>query len=173
VYSTYLDKTIPPQSYTCIAFSAGWAPTDTGWYIVKSWIEARPGVDVVLQNSNFERRYYVKEVPVKIAGNVNQSVQGNTSNIPTTFALMLNTPNPFKNYTTIRWQIPMKSNVTMLIYDATGRTIKRLVNGDFAPGYYNINWNRTDDNNQKVSAGIYFLKYEDAMNKSELKLIIQ
>jgi hypothetical protein len=172
VYSTYLDKTIPPQSYTCIAFSAGWAPTDTGWYIVKSWIDARPGVDVVLQNSNIERRYYVKEIPVKNVGNVNQSVQGNSTNNPTTFALMPNTPNPFKNYTTIRWQIPLKSNVTISIYDATGRVIKTLVNNEFNVGYYNTNWNCADENNHTVSAGIYFYEMRADNYLARYKMVI-
>jgi flagellar hook assembly protein FlgD len=73
-----------------------------------------------------------------------------------TFVLMPNRPNPFESRTTIQWQAPVSSNVTILIYDATGRVVKTLVNGNYNPGSYTTNWNRSDDNNQTVAAGIYF-----------------
>jgi hypothetical protein len=171
VYSKYEDRTIAPFSYLCIAFQTGWMPSDTGWYLVRSEIEARPNVDVILENNTWEKRYYFINASEYAANNnTNPAVQGNA--IPSTFGLMSNVPNPFSNRTTIRWQIPVVSNVNVSIFDATGRIVKTLVNTNYTPGYYNTTWNCTDNSNTKVAAGIYF--YEMRANNfiSRHKMII-
>ena len=158
VYSRYEDVTMPPETYYCVPFQSGWSATDPGWYKVESWIQALPQYDAVTQNNSWVKRYYVTNLgPItRINSEINPSVQGNTMNIPNTFGLMANKPNPFSTHTTIYWQIPIASNVTITIYDATGRNIKTLVNGQTNPGTYSTSWNRMDNNNQKVAAGIYF-----------------
>jgi len=89
-----------------------------------------------------------------------------------TFAMMPNRPNPFESRTTIKWQVPVSSNITILIYDATGRVVKTLVNGNYNPGSYTTNWNRSDDNNQTVAAGIYFCEMRANNYVSRHKMII-
>jgi hypothetical protein len=149
VYSQYLDRTLAPRTYLCIYYSSGWVANDTGLYKAVSYIETRPGLDSVVDNNRIERYYYA-------AHSSGSGPMGEVSTLPQTFGLMQNSPNPFRSVTTIRWQIPSESRVTISIYDATGRNIKTLANSTFVPGYYNTTWNCTDDRNQKVSAGIYF-----------------
>ena len=65
-------------------------------------------------------------------------------------------PNPFKNQTTIYYELPEKCNVNFEIYNDIGQKIKTLVNRNQPAGKYSIVWNGTDDSEKQVSSGIYF-----------------
>jgi hypothetical protein len=172
VYSRYLDRTLNAMSYACIAFSTGWTPTTQGWYKVKSWIEALPGIDIISENSTTEKRYYVASTVAKTENKSNQSQQNNSSNTPTTYKLTGNNPNPFSNFTEIQLQIPTATYVSVTIYDATGKVVKNLVNDNLNAGIYQRNWNRTDNNHKKVPAGIYFYEMKANNYTARRKMVI-
>lgn len=69
-----------------------------------------------------------------------------------------NYPNPFNPETEIRYAIPIGGNVELTIYNMVGQTIRTLVKGTMSAGEYSVNWNSTDDNGQRVAAGVYFYK---------------
>jgi len=172
VYTRYKDVTMNAGTYYCIPYSTGWTATEPGSYIVRSWIEALPGVDVVPENSIWERKYYVI-LPVANANNTsNPTLQSSFGSTPNTFSLMANNPNPFSKITNIQWQIPIQSNVAITIYDATGKIVKNLVNENMSAGVYNLPWNRTDDNNRQVPAGIYFYEMKSGDYTARRKMII-
>jgi len=175
VYSKYEDQTLIAQSYTCIAFQTGWSPSDTGWYLVRSWLETRDGVDVVPQNNSWEKHYYFINSGPSEEGIVktNDPIQNaGSASVPTTFGLMANRPNPFMTHTAIQWQIPVSSNVVISIYDATGRIVKTIVNGSYTPGYYNVTWDRSDENHNKVASGIYFFEMRTDKYSARHKMVI-
>ncbi|MEO0092412.1 MAG: Calx-beta domain-containing protein, partial [candidate division WOR-3 bacterium] len=165
VYSRYLDRTLAPASYVCLYYQSGWVPTEEGLYKIVSWIETRPGYDLVAENNLIERYYYAKRP-------MGENVQGTPSGMPTTFALLQNYPNPFANITQIRWQIPRESRVTISVYDATGRIVKTLVNDRFNAGYYSTLWNGTDNNNRKVASGIYFYEMQADNYTARYKMVV-
>ena len=41
-----------------------------------------------------------------------------------------------------------------------GQLIKTLVNESKAPGFYNVEWDGTNESNSKVASGIYFYRIE-------------
>jgi hypothetical protein len=53
-----------------------------------------------------------------------------------TFRLLQNYPNPFNPSTTIRFAIPERSHVTLIVYDMLGRHIAMLVDDFLNPGAY-------------------------------------
>ncbi len=71
--------------------------------------------------------------------------------LPTEFSLNQNYPNPFNPTTTIRFSLPTAADVQISIYNSLGQEIETLVNRQFGPGYYEVNWEATD-----YSSGIYF-----------------
>jgi len=91
--------------------------------------------------------------------------------LPTEFLLEQNYPNPFNPVTTIKYQIPERSNVKLLIYDIMGREIRTLVNENKDIGYYSINWNGKDNSSQTVSSGVYLLKI-NAGNFTKVKKMV-
>ena len=57
--------------------------------------------------------------------------------------------------TTISYELPEQSHVTIVIYDMLGREVKELVSGELVRGYYKAVWDATDSFGKPVSAGIY------------------
>jgi hypothetical protein len=80
-----------------------------------------------------------------------------------TYHLFQNYPNPFNPATTISFQIPETSFVTLSIYDLNGRLIETLINESKNAGYYTIKWNA-----DHIVSGIYIYRI-DAGNFSSVK----
>ncbi|MCC6550376.1 MAG: S8 family serine peptidase [Ignavibacteriaceae bacterium] len=76
---------------------------------------------------------------------------------PLTYALDQNYPNPFNPSTVIQYQIPEAGQVTLTVYDITGRELKILVNEYIQPGTWHANFDGTG-----LSSGVYF--YEIKVN---------
>ncbi len=65
-------------------------------------------------------------------------------------------PNPFNPTTQIRYNIPKTSGkIELTIYDAVGHIIRSL---PAAPGNSSVVWNGDDNNNRKVSSGVYIVR---------------
>jgi len=75
--------------------------------------------------------------------------------LPNVFTLEQNYPNPFNPITTIKYQIPELSFVTLTIYDVLGSEVVILVNEEKPAGTYKINWYA-----EKLSSGIYFYRIQ-------------
>ncbi len=80
-------------------------------------------------------------------------VQRNGDELPKTFALQQNFPNPFNPSTTISFSVAEQAMVTVSVYDVLGRTAETIVNEDLTAGYYHIRWRA-----EYLSAGIYFYR---------------
>ena len=75
--------------------------------------------------------------------------------IPTAYALSQNYPNPFNPTTTIKYQIPELSFVTIKVYDVLGIEIATLVNEEKAVGSYEVEFDATS-----LPSGIFFYKLQ-------------
>jgi hypothetical protein len=73
--------------------------------------------------------------------------------IPVGYALEQNYPNPFNPVTTISYQLPTQSHVTLKIFDVLGREVATLVNGVEEPGYKSVNFNAN-----WLASGVYFCR---------------
>ena len=76
---------------------------------------------------------------------------------------LINTPNPFKNLTTIKYSIPKMSapqNVSIKIFNARGCLIRTLVHDVTMGGNFLINWDAKNDNGLPIPAGMYFAVLE-------------
>jgi hypothetical protein len=79
-------------------------------------------------------------------------VTGITGNeTPVYFKLNQNYPNPFNPSTTINYQIPKQSLVTLKVYDALGKEVEILVNSVEQPGQKSVNFNSGN-----LSSGVYY-----------------
>ncbi len=77
--------------------------------------------------------------------------------LPKQFALEQNYPNPFNPTTTIGYQLPVASEVSLKVYDVLGREVMTLVNGRQDAGAYNITLNAAT-----LSSGIYFYRLQSS-----------
>jgi len=67
-------------------------------------------------------------------------------------------PNPFNPTTTIKYSLPVSSNVELKIYDIMGKEIRTLVAGKNQSGYKEVLWDGKNDNGSQVSSGIYLYR---------------
>ena len=70
---------------------------------------------------------------------------------PTQFNLTQNYPNPFNPTTTINFSISEPGNVTLKVYDVTGKEITTLVNGFKTAQSYEVQFDGSN-----LSSGVYF-----------------
>jgi choice-of-anchor B domain-containing protein len=83
--------------------------------------------------------------------------------IPTPeFTLRQNYPNPFNPTTTIEFVLSETKHVTLEIYDAAGRRVRKLLDETRAAGPHAVTWNGTDDAGMQVSSGVYFCRLDGA-----------
>ena len=75
---------------------------------------------------------------------------------PEEFALHQNFPNPFNPVTRIKYDLMEKSEVSVIIYDITGREVKQLINARQEAGYHSMLWNGRNSQGQNAGAGVYF-----------------
>lgn len=80
------------------------------------------------------------------------------NSVPIYYSLESNYPNPFNPTTTIKYELPEASSVSISIYDIRGNEVKTWENANESPGYKQITWQATDSHGNKVPAGIYIYK---------------
>jgi hypothetical protein len=87
------------------------------------------------------------------------------------FSLQQNYPNPFNPVTTIKYQIPELSFVTIKIYDVLGNEIATLVNKEKPAGSYEVEFYPASGNLNLVS-GIYFYQLKAGSFIQTKKMIL-
>ena len=75
--------------------------------------------------------------------------------VPTEFALHDNYPNPFNPTTTLRFDLPEISDITLTIYNMLGQKVKTFNMQGTPAGYHRITWDATNDLGDPVGAGVY------------------
>lgn len=78
--------------------------------------------------------------------------------MPTAFSLEQNFPNPFNPTTSIEFNLPKASNVTLSVYNILGQKVVDLVNSSLSAGNKQIEWDGRDKNGRTVESGVYFYK---------------
>ncbi|MBK8549843.1 MAG: T9SS type A sorting domain-containing protein [Ignavibacteria bacterium] len=71
--------------------------------------------------------------------------------VPAKFDLSQNYPNPFNPSTQINYDLPLDGNVSIKLFDMSGKEVAALVNEVKTAGYYTVNFNAGN-----LSSGIYF-----------------
>jgi hypothetical protein len=86
---------------------------------------------------------------------------------PASFVLLQNFPNPFNPSTTIRYRLPQRTFVTLLVYNGLGQEVTRLTGVEQESGYHNIVF---DGNG--LSSGVYYLKLQAGRSVAWQKMIL-
>ena len=79
-------------------------------------------------------------------------------------------PNPFNPRVTLRWSQPVGGSVDLVVYDARGRRVRRLVLDDRAAGAGSVTWDGCDDAGAAVAAGVYLARLRTAAGTETCKL---
>ncbi|MBN2088003.1 right-handed parallel beta-helix repeat-containing protein [candidate division KSB1 bacterium] len=107
-----------------------------------------------------EEKLYKKQAPTEIW------------EIPETFELHANHPNPFNPVTRIDYELPEAGRVKIEIYNILGERIIVLVNREMSAGRYFELWNARNSSGHRVSSGIYFCRMQTAQFTKTIKMTL-
>ncbi len=80
--------------------------------------------------------------------------------LPVEFALHQNYPNPFNPVTTVKFDLPKSSKVTLVLYNVLGQKVRTLVNKDMRPGFHKVQWDGRNDFGVRVASGMYVYRIQ-------------
>jgi hypothetical protein len=83
------------------------------------------------------------------------------------FNLNQNYPNPFNPMTTIKYQLPINSDVELSIYNLLGQKIATLVSEKQKAGYHQVEWDASG-----FASGIYYYRIEAGEFQDVKKMIL-
>ncbi|MBI5022094.1 MAG: T9SS type A sorting domain-containing protein [Ignavibacteriales bacterium] len=96
-----------------------------------------------------------KDIFLQSSGQKIYLVFSRTNIMPQTYSLEQNIPNPFNPTTTIKYQLPAESHVTLKIFNTLGQVVATLVDGIESAGYKSAEWDAV-----KMASGVYFYQIE-------------
>tara|TARA_Y100000748_G_scaffold303970_1_gene311085 strand:- start:4043 stop:5407 length:1365 start_codon:yes stop_codon:yes gene_type:complete len=88
------------------------------------------------------------------------------------FNNIYNYPNPFNPSTILQYYLPQNEFVTISIYDISGKLISSLVNNNQNSGFKSVRWDSTNNQGQRVSAGVYLYSIEAGDFRETKKMIL-
>lgn len=94
-------------------------------------------------------------------------VSGYGANTTEGFQLFQNRPNPFRQATTIGFQLPEQTSAVISVFDLTGRKI-REIKGDYSKGYHEIELLQTAFH----TTGIYYYRFDSDRYTAMKKMIL-
>ena len=157
--------------------------TDGETYEVVSELIAGAGTTDQLMDYMFEDTslpaaeivYYVLE-QIDLDGTINRSnpievLLGARFTLPTEFASAVY-PNPFNPRTTISYELPADTDVSIIIYDAIGQEIRQLVSQHYTAGRYSVQWDAKDHMGRSVGSGVYIAKIVAGPNTATQKMLL-
>ncbi|HMB89543.1 MAG TPA: LamG-like jellyroll fold domain-containing protein, partial [Rhodothermales bacterium] len=78
--------------------------------------------------------------------------------LPSSTALYANYPNPFLDYTVLRYDLNRAGPVHILIFNLLGQKVRTLYSGIEQPGRKQITWDGRDEGGLRVASGVYLLQ---------------
>ena len=96
--------------------------------------------------------------------------QNITQNLPETYSLKQNYPNPFNPNTTIEFDLPEASQVSLKVFTVTGEEVATIVSDRLSAGTYKYQWDasRTRD----LASGVYIYRLQAGSFSQTRKMIL-
>jgi hypothetical protein len=100
--------------------------------------------------------------------------QQSASSIPIPVKPMLEAcqPNPFRGHTQINYALPKAGNVSLQVFDVSGRTVRTFASGHQKAGNYSVNWDARDSHGKQVPYGVYFYRLDTPGFRSVKKAVV-
>ncbi|OGC81905.1 MAG: hypothetical protein A2W07_00630 [candidate division Zixibacteria bacterium RBG_16_43_9] len=101
------------------------------------------------------------------------------ANLPNSYELSQNFPNPFNPYTNISFSLKAQGSTlkgsirtSLIIYNILGQKVKTLLDEEKLPGSYKVIWDGKDDLGKEVASGIYFYQLKTPDYTATKKMIL-
>jgi hypothetical protein len=90
------------------------------------------------------------------------------------YQLQQNYPNPFNPSTSIRFSLPIDDQISLVVYDISGREVKTLIGSErYRAGRYDATWDGKDNFGRSVASGtyVYELRYGNFTKTMKMTLL--
>jgi hypothetical protein len=151
------------------------AGTDSGVFLTsdsgKNWIPANQGLASKISalaiggylfagtSSGVWRR--------PLSGLIVSAGQHSARSAPKEFTLEQNYPNPFNPATTIRYAVPHRSRVTLMVYNTLGQQVAELVNNEVDAGSHTVQFDGSN-----LASGVYYYRLQTGAFVETKKLLL-
>jgi hypothetical protein len=112
-------------------------------------------------------RYTVAEAYGANSELLNVALSFNGAKVAGGFELYQNTPNPFASATVIGFYLPEATSATLTISDVQGKVL-RVVEGEYAKGYNQVNLKRSELN----ASGVLYFRLDTGSDSATRKMIL-
>ncbi len=113
---------------------------------------------------------FQKLIPVRLRVDPNSGVS-EEAQIPNSFALLQNQPNPFYAHTSVSYQLPAPTEMTLQVFNLQGQLVRTLIAGRQPAGRSHAVWNGLDQRGELVASGIYFIMLKTPEQNFTRKLV--
>ena len=192
--STRLNKAVQPTDVTNLNYTMYWIKPGTAagmnnWWLHQGaaaqntwcitydvgYVKHKNGTSIGSKKGPDSYAIEEESVVSDLSSNSGNTIIENT--LPTSFALLQNSPNPCNSTTKIRYQIGMDNSQSgtdnqpaiskLVIYNLSGKELAALVNEIKTPGAYEVSWDTSN-----LTPGVYFYSLQSGSFKDVKKLII-
>ena len=118
-------------------------------------------VSLIVSGSNGSDTY-TRENYIIIYSNPSSITDDENSALPQAYYLYNSYPNPFNPITNITYDLPVKSDVKIEVYNILGQRITILTDKRQDPGNYHITWNSNSQAGIYIASGVYILQFRAA-----------
>jgi hypothetical protein len=176
INSSY-NASFATRYYLTTVANGGSISPSAGWWNAGQSLQIRAtaeqGSEFVAWSGTGNGSYTGPDNPTFIAmyGPVAQTAQFKV--IPAEFALHQNYPNPFNPTTTIDFDLPEKSHVTLRVYDISGRVVQVLLDRVLMdPGEQSSSWDGTTSDGRSAPSGVYLCRIEAGPFSQTRRLVL-
>ena len=119
-------------------------------------VDAGEKMQWVLVDQSTGQEYELKDMGhIELDGTADSFMLKRAAELPKTFVLSQNYPNPFNPVTTINYELPEESFVTIRVYNLVGQQVTDIVSKVKPAGYHQVMWNGKDQFGEPMASGIY------------------
>ena len=121
--------------------------------------------------TGYDRRIYDDIITLTTSGPTSISTD-NREYLKTATVLMDAYPNPFNQYSTIRYILPWESKIKLTIHNIYGQHVRTLVNERQSSGLYDVKWDGRNEKGLLVASGIYIYRIKVNYSAIAKKLLL-
>ena len=100
------------------------------------------------------------------------NAEGDRAGLPGAFRLNAPAPNPFGTGTQIGYDLSKATNVSVAVFDPSGRRVRTIAQGYQVPGHYTVPWDGRDAQDHTLRNGVYFIRMQADGLRFEQKAIL-
>jgi len=143
-----------------------WDKSSGGWQVIGGNIDVESNYVIATINGPGVYTVFATDITTDVEDDNHGDV------LPYRFELSQNYPNPFNPVTTIEYNLPRKSNVTIEVYNVLGQKIRTLLDREKSAGSYTITWDGKTANCQPAATGVYLYRFRAGDHVETKKMLL-